>query len=45
MFMTMNKSFKTANFTALFLYLRYANGMHWKASIATVTAITHTKEG
>ena len=39
--MKMLRSFRAANFIGRFLYLRYANGMHWKASMATVIAITH----
>ena len=36
----MNNILKAANFIGFFLYRRYAKGMHWKASRATVTAIT-----
>ena len=42
MFNPMKSSFSAANLRGRFLCLRYANGMHWKASIATVAAIAQT---
>ena len=42
MFNPMKSSFRAANFSGRFLSLRYENGMHWKASIATVAAIAQT---
>ena len=45
MFITINNILSAANLIGFFLCLRYANGMHWKASIATVIAITHIYDG
>ena len=45
MFITMNSSLSDANLIAFFLCLRYAKGMPWMASRATVIAITHIYEG
>ena len=34
-----------ANFIGRFLYLKYAKGMHWNESIATVMPITQMYDG